>query len=539
MKTYSSRILPLALSAVLLLGACGSNDATGDGPIDTVGEQPGLRQPTPIQVTGVDGGGKGVASAAAESADASASSDMMFAPAYWVSEYVVGAGMPSLPTNDLGYVFDATRQVTAEQVAQIAAALGVVGEPVHLVEEYGSSWRVGPDDGSAPSLWVSEDSQQSWNYNSAWQNRQPSVGCAVAVDSSGNEVGECPEVEPPVGVPTQAEAQRRAGELLTALGEDVSALEVETYGDEWFASVTFSDNTDDRAALRQWNFGFGAEGVMDYASGSLAQAEPVGPYPLIDIDAALARLNDGGYGYGGYGGYMGGSIEPDIAIAEAAPADLAVGQPAGPEIAVDVPESDIATAAPEGSTEGSDGSTETVIAERPMPVDLLPIEDMPAPEPVVVTLVDVQADLWWAWDIDGSVWMLPAYRFIDTDGGWHTVPAVTDEFMIQVEPDVFIDEPLPAPQPLPVDPAPAPDPDVPAPIVEEPVTSPETVAPIELEVLVGLPVEDFTAKVEALGYSVRIAEQDGEGLALTADFSETRVNVAVKGGIVTAIVSLG
>ena len=80
---------------------------------------------------------------------------------------------------------------------------------------------------------------------------------------------------------------------------------------------------------------------------------------------------------------------------------------------------------------------------------------------------------------------------------------------------------------------------MPAPIVEEPVTSPETVAPIELEVLVGLPVEDFTAKVEALGYSVRIAEQDGEGLALTADFSETRVNVAVKGGIVTAIVSLG
>ena len=33
-------------------------------------------------------------------------------------------------------------------------------------------------------------------------------------------------------------------------------------------------------------------------------------------------------------------------------------------------------------------------------------------------LVDVQADVWWAWDVDGSVWLLPAYRFIGDDGHW-------------------------------------------------------------------------------------------------------------------------
>ncbi len=73
-------------------------------------------------------------------------------------------------------------------------------------------------------------------------------------------------------------------------------------------------------------------------------------------------------------------------------------------------------------------------AAEPPPGDEIPVDEIPAPEPVTVTLVDVQPDVWWAWDADGSVWLLPAYRLIDTDGGWHVVPAVTDEFMIQVEP---------------------------------------------------------------------------------------------------------
>ena len=53
-------------------------------------------------------------------------------------------------------------------------------------------------------------------------------------------------------------------------------------------------------------------------------------------------------------------------------------------------------------------------------------------EPVVVTLVDVEADLWSVMDADGTVWLLPGYRFIGDDGGWYTVPAVTDEYLIVV-----------------------------------------------------------------------------------------------------------
>ena len=68
----------------------------------------------------------------------------------------------------------------------------------------------------------------------------------------------------------------------------------------------------------------------------------------------------------------------------------------------------------------------------------------------MATLVDVKADLWWVWDVDGSVWLLPAYTFTDTNGNVFTVPAVTDEFMIVVDPTV---EPQPEPVPAePIDP---------------------------------------------------------------------------------------
>jgi hypothetical protein len=509
--TYSSsRLIPVVLGAVLVFGACGGDDAPSGGSIDSVGEQPGLRAPSPIQITGGSTAGAGSLGAAASEA-AVVSSDAMIAPVYWISEYVVGDGMPALPTNDLGYVFDASLEVTAEQVARVAAALGVTGEPVPLDEGFGVSWRVGPDDGSAPTLWVSNEGTQSWNY-SAWQGRGAIVSCTATVDSDGTESSDCPEPEPPIGVPTEAEAQQRASELMAALGHDVSLLEIETYGDEWFASVMFSDGADDRAALREWSFGFGADGVLEYASGALAQAEPVGPYPLIDLDTALARLDEGSYGFGGPG-----LIEPGIAIAAAPPVDAA----GDSDLPVAVPESDIPASdvepGVEGGTEGDQGGEASSI--EPMPVEPMPVEPMPEPEPVVVTLVDVQADLWWAWDIDGSVWLLPAYRFIDGDGGWHVVPAVTDEYMIHVDPPIMVDEPLPAPEP--------------------PAGELDQFDASVLEPFVGLTVVEFTAEAERFGASVRIVEQDGVGLAITADFSSNRVNVAADGDTVIRIDSVG
>lgn len=58
--------------------------------------------------------------------------------------------------------------------------------------------------------------------------------------------------------------------------------------------------------------------------------------------------------------------------------------------------------------------------------------------------------------------------------------------------------------------------------------------------LVGSDAEDFAVRAEQMGYTVRVVEEDGEDLAITADAVENRLNVAVdSNGIVTDIKSVG
>jgi hypothetical protein len=519
------------MAAVLILAACGSADDGDSSPVDAPSNSSGttsppdrddLRAPTPIEVvSGATGGSAANAEAAPVAADDMSTGDMRMAQ--WIAEYVVGEGMPALPTNDTGYVFDASTPVTAEQVAALAAALGLTGQPERIDEGYGVSWRVGPDDGSEPSLWVSDDAQQNWNYSTAWDDVAVGRPCAVSSDAEGNESSDCPEPTPPTGVLSADEAELRVGELLSALGVDPSGLHIETFADEWFVSVDASDRTDDRAATRSWYFGFGAEGAMQYASGTLAPLQPVGPYPLVDIDTAVARLTDGFYG-----GFGGGVAIADSARAVTEPAaEPAVVEPTGDE----------------------------PVSDEPVLIDPMPVDPTFPAEPVVVTLVDVQPDLWWAWDADGTVWLLPAYRFIDSDGGWHVAPAVTDEFLIQADP-VVIDEPIPV-EPdggigdgaEPVSPPDSPPPDDGGNSAEtpgdsagepdiEPGTDPE-VAIALLEEFVGLSIEEFTAEAKAAGFETRVVMQDGESLAVTMDFRTDRVNVVVEGPRVVAVDSIG
>jgi hypothetical protein len=512
MKRHSARILPAALVAALVLAACGtdvSDDASGSTAGDTIpATGGGLLAPRPINVASGGGGGAGAAPAAAESDRVT--SDAAIMP-FYVANYVVGAGMPALPTDDIGYVYQVGATVTAEQAAALAAVFGITAEPVRIDEGYGVSWRVGPDDGTAPSLWISQDAQLSWNYSAPWADQRAAVSCGVAepvqVDpAAGDETGTpdtvapetvapetvgvdpdatgCEQPAPPVGVPTKEQAEQRARDLLAAAGEDSAAYRFESYADEWFASVTAIERLDGSIDGRRWDFGFGAEGVLQYAGGQLAEPARVGPYPLVDLDTAIARLNDQSGFWGGYYGGGVGVATPDVAIATDAATD----------VTTDAVTSGIAVGEP-----APDGS-------------------VPAPEPITITLVDVQADVWWAWDVDGSVWLLPAYRFIGDDGGWYTVPAVTDEFLVQVEPPVVSDEPLPAPEPLPAETAPAP--------TAPPTTTADFVT-TDFDDLVGLPLDRFIELAKERGAETRVVIQDGVGLDQTADFSPSRVNVEV------------
>jgi hypothetical protein len=307
---------------------------------------------------------------------------------------------------------------------------------------------------------------------------------------------------------------------MTAVGLDPAAFKFDTTADQWYASVNGTEQLDGQFAGRSFSTGFGGEGVLQYAGGVLAEPAQVGPYPLIDLETAIARLNDPtGFYMGGYGGGM--ALDTAIATREVAPAAAGV----------DVAEADVASVPPvtgDGSTGNVGGAIAPPMSE-PVPVSI------PTPQEVTVTLVDVQPDVWWVWDVDGTVWLLPAYRFIGDDGGWYTVPAVTDEFLVRVPVDAIPPETKPVP--LPPETAPA--------STTPPETVPaDTVADVTpLESSVGKTFAEFAADAEALGLTARIVEQDGVSLPVTMDYNPNRVNVAVTGdgdaAIVTSILNVG
>lgn len=470
-------------------------------------------------------------SAAAESsmlvADESAvdgdmASDYMM-PWTIVTDFVVG-NLPPLPTNSTGYVYRSGSTVPEEVAVRLATAFGVDPTPQSRPAEYQVAWAFGPEDGSAPSLTIDDYSQHYWWYSPAWSEREGMdelYACTESIDAEGNITVDCPDPEPPSGVPTAQEAEVAARELIAAAGFNADGLLFDVSADEWYASVYASRPLLDGADVtgESWSFGFGAEGALQWAGGSFVSPEQVGPYPLIDVETALERLRSNYLGSGGsYGG--------DIAIAEVAEESIAIDEP------VEDPQQ-------------MDAAAEDVVSEdlRDDEMWIAPSD----PEEITVTLVDVVADLWWATDVDENTWLVPAYRFIGDDGGWYTVPAVTDEYLIETP--VYTQDDEPAPMPA----------------VSEPAVGggtsgssgqmSESVAVLidrQFEELDDMTIkfleevtdslyaeEEFAALAAEFGLTMRVVQRDGEFLMVTQDFSLSRINVIVDAGVVVGVDSIG
>ncbi len=478
------------------------------------------------------------------------------------------------------WYFPANPTVSVEQITKLAAALGVTGDVIELSADKGSGWMVGSTDYTGPSLTVSKDAMLSWWY-SPGPGDAGMVECSVsAVDPQATQAGSAsePAVEPgtdpgtdpaatvggstestfvevpmeictpsaPANVPTKEQAEQKARDLFAALGMPSDALEFETYADEWSANVTAYNLIEGSRGVSM-GVGFGGEGVLQWASGSLATAQRGGDYPRIGIDAAIERLNDqSSWIYAGVGG--GGLLRStDSGTATAEPA---IGwqdtEPVGNE----------APAPP---------ATDVAVASDEMPIDRMPIDCVGGPavdcapieiEPMTIELSNPRPSLEMIWDADGTIWLLPGYAFDSADGGWYSVIAIDDSF-INIEQPVALPEPAPLPvETIVVVPGET-SPPVPEPIVDtvpavpapDAAACPEVVIPTDVTQpgasvesgagYIGLCIADAQRLAEATGYEVRVARQDGEDLAVTLDLRGNRYNVAVVNGVVTEILSVG
>jgi hypothetical protein len=522
----SSRIIVLGVTAAFVFAGCGQ--AADDATVAL------LQPPTPVRVSGASAGTLEATADGQLGSDAARSS----MPAFVGYTFEPAADLPALPTNSTGYHYPTGASVDAARVEELAAALGVEGAPGAGggVDVDGLSWRVGPDDGTAPILTVGADAQLSVNYSAAWADAT-SIGCAEPVADADepatgsadpakpdSEVGtdvRCAEPEPPANVPSAADAEALAADVLDAVGLDPASFEFESYADEWAASVTAWGRLDGVRSPVAWGFGFGENGALQWMNGTLASPVATGPYPLVDLDEALTRLEEQHIWFG-----SGGVLVDELGVTPA------VGAVSEPPVEATVPgeapvapiEPPSSSAVPADSVPVDTAPVDTIpvdtIPVDTTSVDTIPIDTVPVePTTDVATLADVRADLWWAWGEDGSVWLLPAYTFTDTEGRAFTVPSVTDEFLIVTEP-VLVD-PMPL-EPVPVDPGPLDE-------VPEPDHSD----------IVGLGVDDAAAELAASGLTLRVVIDNGTALAVTEDFSSTRVNVEVADGVVVAVVSIG
>lgn len=473
----------------------------------------GAGGPPVIRVADSGTNDRAMSGEAAPAMDGDLTGDLMWYP--WV-EFVLADGARFGAGEATGWRMDAPDGLRAA-ATRLAEHFGVDTSSMREAP-YGGEWMAGPEDGSAPSLWM--EASGSWHVSDP--TGQPMVRCIEAEphegdaslppddldrapeDSSTGADGEgsdgdaggtadseasdgvapdrgfvtvdaCEPVEPPANVPTEAEARDLATALFADLGLFATPRIEYVHADEWGAWVEAALPIDGMATDIRASVGFGAEGRVTWASGTLARAVDVGQYPTVDAEAAVARLqNQSGHG----GGVM---PLPAMDAAEAG----------------DAPVSDRDDA----------GSTGDAIA----PADPMP---RPAPDDMEVrqvTLVAFEPTLLVTWDADGTWWLLPGVRFTDADGGIWQVLIVADEYLDMghdaVDPSTAPEEPAPVPEPLPP--------------ADEAAQS-----------VIGIAEADATDRLVAMGYEVRVVARDGESFAVTDDHRTDRVNLEIKDGIV-------
>ncbi|MCK8432253.1 hypothetical protein G3I77_04175 [Streptomyces sp. D2-8] len=260
-------IIASVAAAVLLIGGGGawlaSNASSGPGGGQTSGAPGGDDTPPPLALDGYSestaDGGNGIAPGE---------------PNPYGATYRVDGPLPDGPGK--APVYRARGEVTKQEVARLAKALGIEGTPVAR----GEAWKIGGQDGSGPSLQVNQQAPGAWTfsrYAPGTDNCKGTDTC-TAPQSGGTPVSE--DVAEKAAAPVlkavgQDDAKRDASQVMGAQRVVNAAPEVgglPTHG--WTTGITV-----------------GADGEVVGGSGQLKTPVKGDTYPVVSAGKALELMN--------------------------------------------------------------------------------------------------------------------------------------------------------------------------------------------------------------------------------------------------------
>ncbi|WAZ21214.1 hypothetical protein STRCI_002374 [Streptomyces cinnabarinus] len=267
-RRRSPVIIASVAAAVLLVGGGGAYLATtaSDGSDGSDGGTssgaPGADTPPPLALDGYsEGSGGGIAPGE---------------PNPYGATFKADGALPDGP--DSAAVYRARGQVTEDEVARLAKALGVTGKPVLQ----GQAWRIGGKDGTGPSLQVNQQAPGTWTfqrYAPGTDNCQSTTWCA---EKPGGAT-----VDPV----SEAAAKKAAAPVLKAVGQDDAKLDASQVMDA--QRVVNAEPVVGGLPTYGWTTGVtvSAQGEVVAGSGQLKALVKSDTYPVLSAEKTLALMN--------------------------------------------------------------------------------------------------------------------------------------------------------------------------------------------------------------------------------------------------------
>lgn len=325
----------------------------------------GADQGTPTQTEFQAGSGLGPV--VGQTAANSRVSDMMY-PGYYSGRYIYTAsGLSTEAGTANTYGYDPRSASNAETVAALAAVFGVTGTP----ELRDGAWFVGPQDGSAPMISVGLDGVLGFSYFN------PAITPYVTCD----EAGVCTD---PPAAPGDESALATMRDVMVKMGFDLDDFEITAVTGEGNGAtqVSAARIVDGQVTTQTIGMDVAVDGIYG-VYGQLAPIVELGEYSIVSEQEAFERLSDTRFG-----GYMtGGPILYGVA-----------------------------------------GGTEEWVPPTEPPATPQPGSSLSWP----VTAVNIESarlGLASQWQPDGSVFLVPAYEFTDSNGGIWSVIALADSHL--------------------------------------------------------------------------------------------------------------